>query len=208
VFPAVVVQRAFASEKSGVLVTTDVETGDRRYLTIAMNEGVSGAVDGQPAEVLRIDARSGQAQMLSPATTPLRNVLAPGGGIAKVPASGSEAVLTSREIKQVVLLARDVPTRLPSMRTPNGEAIPADIELAFKEGRLALLQIRPLNENKRAQRNAYLAQLDAPFAQRGDAQVWIGGKPAPIHPSVAPASPAEAPAAAPATPTAAPGSAR
>jgi hypothetical protein len=173
-----------------------------------MNEGGSGAVDGQPAEVLRIDARSGQAQLLSPATTPLRNVLAPSGGIAKVPASGSEVVLTSREIKQVVLLAREVPARLPSMRTPNGEAIPADIELAFKEGRLALLQIRPLNENKRAQRSGYLAQLDAPFAQRGDTQIWIGGRPAPIHPSAEPTAPAEAPAAAPATPTASPEGAR
>ena len=208
VFPAVVVQRAFPSEKSGVLVTTDVESGDPRHLTIAMNEGVSGAVDGQPAEALRIDARSGQTQMLAPATTPLRNVLSPNGGIAKVPASGNESVLTQREIKQVVLLAREVPARLPSMRTPNGEAIPADIELAFKDGHLALLQIRPLNENKRAQRNSYLAQLDAPFAQRGDAVVWIGGKPAPIHPSVAPTSPAEAPAAAPSTPTAKPEGAR
>ena len=208
VFPAVVVQRAFPSEKSGVLVTTDVETGDRSYLTIAMNEGVSGAVDGQPAEVLRINASSGHTQMLSPATTSLRNVLAPSGGIAKVPASGSESVLTSKEIKQVVLLAREVPARLPSMRTPNGEAIPADIELAFKDGHLALLQIRPLNENKRAQRNAYLAQLDAPIAQRGNATIWIGGKPAPIHPSAPPASPAEAPAAAPSTPTAGPEGAR
>jgi hypothetical protein len=94
------------------------------------------------------------------------------------------------------------------MRTPNGEAIPADIELAFKDGHLALLQIRPLNENKRAQRNAYLAQLDAPIAQRGNATIWIGGKPAPIHPSAPPASPAEAPAAAPSTPTAGPEGAR
>src|SRR5262249_30716342 len=168
VFPAVVVQRAFPSEKSGVLVTTDVETGDPRNLTVAMNEGVSGAVDGQPAEALRIDARSGQTQLLAPAPPPLGNVLSPNGGVAKVRASGNESVLTQREVKQIVLLAREVPARLPSMRTPNGEAIPADIELAFRDGHLALLQIRPLNENKRAQRNSYLAQLDAPFAQRRD----------------------------------------
>ena len=204
VFPAVVVQRAFPSEKSGVLVTTDVETGDPHYLTVAMNEGVSGAVDGQPAEALRIDARSGQAQMLSPATTPLRNVLAPSGGVAKVPASGNESVLTQREINQIVLLAREVPARLPSMQTPAGDAIPADIELAFKDGHLALLQIRPLNENKRAQRNSYLAQLDAPFAQRGDEPIWIGGRPAPIHANAAPRNAAEARAAGPVAPPASP----
>ena len=201
VFPAVVVQRAFPSEKSGVLVTTDVETGDRSFLTVAMNEGVSGAVDGQPAEALRIDAQSGRAHLLSPATTPERNVLAPAGGIAKLPASGGEAVLTQAEINQLVVLAREVPARLPSMRTPNGEAIPADIELAFKDGKLALLQIRPLNESKRAQRNVFLSQLDASFAQRGDAQIWIGGRPAPQHPNVEPAPPGEAPAAAPRTAT-------
>jgi len=110
-------------------------------------------------------------------------------------------VLTQAEINQLVVLAREVPARLPSMRTPNGEAIPADIELAFKDGKLALLQIRPLNESKRAQRNVFLSQLDASFAQRGDAQIWIGGRPAPQHPNVEPAPPGEAPAAAPRTAT-------
>jgi hypothetical protein len=204
VFPAVVVQRAFPSEKSGVLVTGDIETGDRHFLSVAMNEGVSGAVDGQPAEALRIDARSGEAKLLAPATTPLKNVLARGGGVAKVPASGSEVVLTADEIRQLVVLAREVPARLPSMRTPNGEAIPADIELAFKDGRLALLQIRPLNENKRAQRSVFLAQLDAPFAANADAQIWIGGRPAPLHPAETPVPAAEAPAAAPAATATAP----
>src|SRR5262249_48721173 len=53
VFPAIVVQRAFPSDKSGVMVTVDVDTRDPRWLTVAVNEGLSGVVDGQPAEVLR-----------------------------------------------------------------------------------------------------------------------------------------------------------
>jgi phosphoenolpyruvate synthase/pyruvate phosphate dikinase len=46
VFPAVVVQRSFPSEKSGVMVTSDVDTGRMGWLTVAVSEGVGGAVAG------------------------------------------------------------------------------------------------------------------------------------------------------------------
>jgi hypothetical protein len=45
--------------------------------------------------------------------------------------------------------------------------MPADVEFAFRDGRLTLLQIRPLNESKSAQRNAYLLSLDAQLRARG-----------------------------------------
>jgi phosphoenolpyruvate synthase/pyruvate phosphate dikinase len=177
VFPAVVVQRAFSSEKSGVLVTVDVETGDRRWLTIAVNEGVGGAVEGQAAESLRVDARSGVVRFLAPAATPEKTVLAPSGGVTKAPASGTEWVLDPKEVRQLVLLARNVPERLPSMRTPTGEPIPADIEFAFRDRRLALLQIRPFNESKRAQRSQYLASLDEGLRLKADYPISIAGRP-------------------------------
>ena len=177
VFPSVVVQQAFPSQKSGVLVTVDVETGDPNWLTIVSNEGVGGAVDGQPAETLLVHARTGVTRLLSPAATPLQRVLAPGGGLTKVPASGGEWVLLPGEVRQLVKLARDVPKKLESMRTPFGEPIPADIEFAFRDGRLALLQIRPFSESKRAQRSQHLASLDAPAQARANEPVWIGGVP-------------------------------
>jgi hypothetical protein len=40
VYPAVLLLKTFDSEKSGVLVTTDVENGDRHWLSIAVSEGV------------------------------------------------------------------------------------------------------------------------------------------------------------------------
>ncbi len=177
VFPSVVVQLAFPSEKSGVLITVDVETGDPRWLTIVTNEGVGGAVDGQAAETLLVNARSGVSRLLAPAATPVKRVLAPGGGIDLVAASGSEWVLLPGELRQLVKLARDVPKKLESMRTAFEVPIPADIEFAFRDGRLALLQIRPFSESKRAQRSQYLAQLDAPAQTRGGEPVWIGGRP-------------------------------
>jgi len=183
VFPAVVVQRAFASEKSGVMVTADVESGDQNFITVAVNEGVSGAVDGQPAEGLLIDTRSSETKLLSQATTPERTVLASDGGVSKRPASGGDVVLTPGEVKQLVAFAKSVPARFPSLRTASGDPVPADIEFAFRGGRLALLQIRPFNESRRAQRSQYLAQLDAAFATRGDDKVLLGALPGPARPA-------------------------
>jgi len=195
VFPAVVVQRAFPSEKSGVLVTADVERGDANFLSVAVNEGVSGAVDGQPAESLRIDAVSGRVTVLAQAAASERLVLSPSGGVVRQPASGVDRLLDAGEIKQLLAFAKQVPSRFPSLRTITGESMPADVEFAFKGGKLALLQIRPFNESRRAQKSQYLAQLDAPFAARGDVPVQLG---------VAPGDEAPAPPPAPATPTSAP----
>jgi phosphoenolpyruvate synthase/pyruvate phosphate dikinase len=177
VFPSVVVQQAFPSEKSGVLVTVDVESGSRKWLTVVTNEGVGGAVDGQPAETLLVNADTGVTRLLAPAATPMKRVLSPRGGVVEEPASGTEWVLQPGEVRQLVKLAREVPQRLPSMRTATGEPIPADVEFGFRGGRLALLQIRPFNESKRAQRSQYLAELDAPARARDAEPVWIGGVP-------------------------------
>jgi hypothetical protein len=177
VFPSVVVQQAFPSEKSGVLVTVDVETGSPRWLTVVTNEGVGGAVDGQAAETLLVNASTGVTRLLAPAGAPHRRVLSPTGGLALERASGSDWVLQPGEVRQLVRLAREVPQKLATMRTETGEPLPADIEFAFRDGRLALLQIRPFNESKRAQRSRYLAQLDAPARERDAEPVWIGGVP-------------------------------
>jgi hypothetical protein len=177
VFPAVVVQRAFESEKSGVMVTADVDTGRTDRLTIAVNEGVGGAVEGQATESLLVDAATGRVRLLSQATASEKTVLLPTGGIAKVPTSGSERVLEDREIRQLVELARAVPSRVPSLRDAQGEPQPADIEFAFRDGRLTLLQIRPFVESKSAQRSAYLLRLDEKLRARSRTVVPLDGVP-------------------------------
>ena len=62
-------------------------------------------------------------------------------------------------------------------RDEEGNLLPADIEFAFKNGKLALLQIRPFVENKSAQRNQYLSGLDAGLELRSSAQVDLSGIP-------------------------------
>jgi hypothetical protein len=166
VFPAVLIQYSFPAEKSGVLVTTDLERGEAGWLTVAVNEGVGGAVAGQEAESLRIRAADGEVQFLARATAARRMLLAPQGGVTFEPASGTPAVLTDDEIAQLVRLAAAVPTRFPSLRNAGGKPAPADIEFAFRGGELALLQIRPLVENRAVERNRYISGLDATMRQR------------------------------------------
>jgi hypothetical protein len=144
---------------------------------VAVSEGVGGAVEGQAAESLRIDRRTGEVLLLAQATAPRRALLPPGGGIDRLPASGSEVVLEKHEIVQLIELANRVPERFPSLRTEGGDAAPADIEFAFRDGRLALLQIRPFVENRSAQRNLYLASLDAGFDARGSEPVNLDDVP-------------------------------
>ena len=52
VLPSVVILESVPSEKSGVLVTGDPETGERGKMLVATSEGVGGAVDGTSAETL------------------------------------------------------------------------------------------------------------------------------------------------------------
>ncbi len=177
VFPAVLVQHAFPSEKSGVKVTTDVESRRRNALSVAVNEGVGGAVDGQAAESLLVGTDTGVVRFLAQATAPRQRVLAPAGGLANVPASGAQAVLKEGEIAQLIRLAREVPSRFPSLGSDGRDPAPADIEFAFRSGRLTLLQIRPFVENKNAQRSQYLTQLDAAARARGSQTVSLDGRP-------------------------------
>ncbi|MFQ5417628.1 MAG: PEP/pyruvate-binding domain-containing protein [Myxococcota bacterium] len=176
VFPAVVIQLAYPSEKSGVMVTTDVEGGVPGWVSIAISEGVGGAVDGQATESLRVDTKSGKIQLLAQATSPTKTVLLPDGGIGKSPASGTSAVLTRAEIDQLIALAADV-SKFPSLRDEQGRPRPADIEFGFRDGQLALLQIRPFVESVAAQQNAYLQQLDAGLRDRAQSLVDLDGTP-------------------------------
>jgi hypothetical protein len=60
--------------------------------------------------------------------------------------------------------------------------LPADIEFGFKNGTLAMLQIRPFVESAAAQQNLYLQQLDAGLSEREQAMVDIDGMPGSVAP--------------------------
>ena len=93
VYASVLLLRSVPSEKSGVMVTRDIDTGEKGWLSVAVNEGVGGAVDGQAAESLRINVKTGAVRMLAQATALWRRVLKSSGGVDKELVEGSETVL-------------------------------------------------------------------------------------------------------------------
>ena len=160
VYASVLLMKSVPAEKSGVLVTADIDSGQPGWLTIAVSEGVGGAVSGQTAEELRINLNNGKVRLMAHATEPYKRVLLSEGGIAKVRASGSEAVLNEMEIKLLMELAGTAPKRFPNLRESQGRTVPADIEFGFYQNRLMLFQIRPFLESVKARQNLLLNDLD------------------------------------------------
>jgi phosphoenolpyruvate synthase/pyruvate phosphate dikinase len=160
VYPAVLMLKSVPNDKSGVMVTADIDTGDTGVLSVAVNEGVGGAVDGQSAESLRIDTRDGSVRVLAEATAPWRHMPAPGGGIETLPVSGNEAVLRPAEIRQLIQFAKQLPQRFPPITDAAGKPAPADIEFGFLNGKLQLFQLRPFLESRQALSSAYLRRMD------------------------------------------------
>ncbi len=176
VFPAVVIQKSVNADKSGVLVTADVE-GEGDYYSIAANWGVGGAVEGQSAEQLRVDPDKGTVRLLAQATAPCRATVRSRGGMAHVAAPLGDRVLEPQEIEALRRFGRGLARRFPALRGPEGEAVPADVEFAFKDGNLVLLQIRPLADSREARSNEYLRRLDAKLEQRSSRKVDLDRRP-------------------------------
>lgn len=177
VYPAVLLLRSVPSEKSGVMVTRDIDSGDPDWLSVAANEGVGGAVEGQAAESLRIHLETGEVRLLDQSTATQRTVLDPRGGVDKVPVSGRDRVLEPGEIEQLITLARDLPHRFPPLLDSSGHPAPADIEFGFVAGRLRLFQLRPFLESRRARGSRYLSRLDAGLKRIDDARVVLDARP-------------------------------
>jgi hypothetical protein len=170
IYPAVLLLRTIASDISGVMITQDVDSGDRNVLSVAVNEGVGGAVEGQAAESVRIDKRTGEVRLMAAATAPRRMVPQPGGGIAKLATSGAETLLRPGDVRQLIAFAEEITKRFQQF-DDRGQPAAADVEFAFVDGRIWLLQIRPFNESREAQASAYLAKLDGALEKNLDRMV-------------------------------------
>jgi hypothetical protein len=171
VYVSILLLKSVPSEKSGVMVTADVESGRPGRLSVAVSEGVGGAVSGQTAEELRIDPAGGKVRLLAQATEPLKSVLRSDGGMARVPASGTEALLSGEEIGRLIDLAEVLPRRFPSIRDARGRPAPADVEFGFVQGRLVLFQVRPFLESLRARQSLFLNRLDEAASPPADKTV-------------------------------------
>jgi hypothetical protein len=160
VYPSVLLMRSVPVEKSGVMITTDIDRNLPGYLSIAVNEGIGGAVAGQRAEELRINLETGRVRLVAEASEPTRKALSADGGLRRLPASGSQEILTTDEIATLIDLAQDLPRRFDNLQISDGATVPADVEFGFIDHRLVLFQVRPYLDDSRLRRNDYLTSLD------------------------------------------------
>jgi hypothetical protein len=179
VYTSILLLESVGSDKSGVLVTADIDTGATDVLSVAVNEGLGGAVDGQAAESLRIPLAGGPERVMATATAPLRRLLAPEGGIIKVPTSGSDRVLSEADIEQLREFARSLPERFPPITDDAGNPAPADVEFGFLDGRLRLFQLRPFLDSASVARNSFLLRMDARAGDNLDRPVDMTEVPGP-----------------------------
>ena len=116
VYPAVMLMRTVPAEVSGVMVTQDVDSGDAGVLSVAVNEGVGGAVDGQAAESVRITRSNGEVRLMAVATAPRKLVPLAAGGVARQPVSGKDTLLGPGEVKQLIAFRRPDPEAVSPAR--------------------------------------------------------------------------------------------
>jgi hypothetical protein len=155
VYPSVIVMRTVPSDVSGVIATVDLETGDRRAVTVNASEGVSAVVDGGVAESLLL-LPDGKVRLLQQARAGYRRVARPEGGFANLPPLKNDELLSPANIAELRRMVAEVERKYPPAKAAAAGELPWDIEFGFEKSELRLFQIRPL---VRFQEFAVLDQL-------------------------------------------------
>jgi len=166
VLSSVVILESVPNDKSGVLVTADVNTGDMGKMTVATSEGVGGAVDGTSAETLLWSPQS--VELVNVFKSPWKNQLTPDGGSAIVPSTGKDTVLEPDELKQIIAAGQKISATFEPVRDSAGKKKPWDIEFGFKAGKLWLFQCRPFLGNDRLNNIPALASLESQSTSAAD----------------------------------------
>ncbi|HEX9973189.1 MAG TPA: PEP/pyruvate-binding domain-containing protein, partial [bacterium] len=158
VYPSILIIPSVNVQKSGVVITMGVSSGDSKDVTIAFNRGAGGAVEGQMAEsyLLRHD---GKDMLLSPARDTKYTSLPATGGTQKPTTFLNQPILSEADLANLREFAAKVRKKLPG--APGIETKgPFDVELGILDDAIWLFQVRPYVENKRAKSSAYLQALD------------------------------------------------
>lgn len=172
VYTAILLHKSVPADTSGVFVTTDVFDGQENKLSVVLNEGVAGGVDGLSAESLRIDRKTAVVERMASATAPFKRVLLDKGGSDTVPASGRAVLLSDAHVKALL----EFSTNVGSWFSDEPDAI-ADVEFAFYQDKLIPLQIRPLVEPPSGQLEVRLHEMDEALSQQADTPVVLSERP-------------------------------
>ncbi len=142
VYPSIVILETVPSQKSGVMVTANTNTGSKDFFTIATSEGIGGTVDGTPAETLLVPINSSDdVTLISQYKSRLKNV-ASSSGISKASSTLTPEVLTSDELMQIVEAGMIIVKEFAAEISASGDKLPWDIEFGFVDGKLYLFQSR------------------------------------------------------------------
>ena len=166
-YVAVLLHQGVNNDKSGVLVSANVDNGDPSTYTVVVNEGVGGGVEGQSAEMLMVNPDTARQDFVGSATSPTKRILLADGGSRLVRAQGPDQLLNDKNIADLDALVAD----LHRWFTSDGVPIVADVEFGFLNDELGLFQIRPFVENDAAQANSVLQSLDVPLNNSRDSIV-------------------------------------
>ena len=99
------------------------------------------------------------------------------GDLKFLPTSGSDTVLQSDEIRQLIDFVQHLPDKFPPITDDEGNPAPADVEFGFLNGDLRLFQLRPFLESKMAGSIGYLQQMDTRLKDTGSIRVDMNGVP-------------------------------
>lgn len=158
VYPSVLLHRTVPSEVSGVVVTTDLETGHPGALTISVSEGVAAVVDGGAAETLVVEP-SGATRLLSSSRifSKRRIPAPPREGVVVEAADRTDPLLSDAALLEITGLVQQIKDKAGQPEA----GVAWDIELGLLEGRAWLFQLRPLKASKLAAAHPLLMELDA-----------------------------------------------
>ncbi|MCT8973798.1 PEP/pyruvate-binding domain-containing protein [Microbaculum sp. A6E488] len=158
VLPSVIILESVPSEKSGVAITADINSGDPDAILMATSEGVGGAVDGTPAETLLWSAYG--IELVTMFKSPTRRMLKPEGGVDVIASTGREHVLSDEEVAALSDAARKIEASLEPTLNAAGTPRPWDIEYGFADGKLWLFQTRPFIGSDEVANLPALSRLD------------------------------------------------
>lgn len=136
---AVVVQRQLEPEKAGVMFTIDPIRQRRDQMIVEAVWGLGEAlVSGQVTPDHYVLARDGAVKQARVAVQPVAILPLPGGGTHESPLDperGASRVLDDAELRELAFLGNRLQEHLGG---------PQDLEWAFQQGRLYVLQSRPV----------------------------------------------------------------
>lgn len=161
VFPSLLIIPTVNVEKSGVMITKGITSGDDDDITVAFSKGAGGAVEGQLAETYLLN-KNGDNILLFPSRESRYILLPDTGGSTKGITYFQTRILKQKDLDTLRVLSSEIKSKINS--THNRSSIePLDIELGFKDSKIWLFQIRPFVENKNAAKSEYLESITPDF---------------------------------------------